>query len=108
MSHAFVRSDLFGGTGEVHITDLLRGVARPPFTAALACSLAPSGHVGAHRQENCPEIVIGLDGEGQATVDGVPQPLGAGELVYLPLGSVLTITNHRDDAPLRYLIVKAR
>jgi quercetin dioxygenase-like cupin family protein len=102
------RADLFGGSGTVDIYDLLEGRGMPPFAAVLSCELAPSGTVGAHRQEHCPELVIVLEGEGEATVNGRPQPLSPGSVVRLPLGSVLTLANHRDDAPLCYLIVKAR
>jgi mannose-6-phosphate isomerase-like protein (cupin superfamily) len=51
--------------------------------------------------------VIGLGGEGEAWVDDHPTPLRAGDVVYLPLGAVLSIANHSPIEPLRYLIVKA-
>ena len=105
---AFVRRDLFGGRGEVRVTDLLGGLAAPPFSAVLDCELAHGGTVGAHRQQEHPEIVVGQAGEGEAIVDGVVHPLGPGDVVYLPLGSVLALRNRSDAAPLRYLIVKAR
>lgn len=104
----FVRRDLFGGRGEVRITDLLGPRAAPPFAAVLDCELAPGGSVGAHRQQEHPEVVIGLSGDGEATVDGAAHPLGPGCVVHLPLGSALALRNRSDTAPLRYLIVKAR
>ena len=104
-----VREDLFGGRGAVSVWSLLeRGQGAEPFTAVLSCELAPGGHVGRHVQEHFPEIVIGLEGEGEARVDGRPQPLRAGEVVHLPLRSVLEIRNLAGEAPLRYLIIKAR
>lgn len=104
----FVRQDLFGGVGAVRVHDLLAGRPAPPFGAVLGCELAPGGSVGRHRQQDLPEIVIGLDGDGEAEVDGVAAPLGPGDVVHLPLGSVLAIRNRSADSPLRYLIVKAR
>jgi quercetin dioxygenase-like cupin family protein len=101
-----VRNDLFGGHGEVRVWSLLAGRA-PPFTAALSCELEAGGHVGRHVQEHYPEIVIGLEGRGEARVGGQPRPLEPGELVYLPLGEVLEIINLDAEAPLRYLIIKA-
>jgi quercetin dioxygenase-like cupin family protein len=79
-----------------------------PFTAVLWCELSPSGSVGRHVQEEFPEIIVGLDGDGSATVDGAPRPLGPGDVVHLPLGSVLSLENRSSEVPLRYLIVKVR
>jgi quercetin dioxygenase-like cupin family protein len=99
--------DLFGGQGEVRVRDLLRGAAAGPFVAVLACELAPGGIVGAHRQEQYPEIVVGTAGAGRAWVDDLPSPLGPGALVWLPQGSSLRLENLSDEQPLAYLIVKA-
>ncbi len=100
-------SDLFGGQGQVRVWNLLDG-SREPFTAVLSCELAPSGSVGRHVQQEFPEIIIGLEGVGEASIDGRPTALRQGDVVYLPLGSVLELANRSDGSPLRYLIVKAR
>jgi quercetin dioxygenase-like cupin family protein len=102
------REALFGGTGAVTVWNLLGRVQAPPFAAVLACELDPGGSVGSHVQQHFPEIVLGLEGDGRATVDGAPHPLGPGDVVHLPLGSKLTIANASADTPLRYLIIKAR
>lgn len=102
-----VRSELFGGRGEVRVWSLLDAEAGP-FTAVLSCELAPGGSVGPHVQEEFPELVIGVEGHGEATVDGRRHGLSSGDAVYLALGSVLTIENRSADAALRYLIVKVR
>ncbi len=101
------RAALFGGTGEVTVWSLLTGSAEP-FTAVLSCALEPGGSVGAHVQDEFPEIVVGLDGDGEATVDGAPLALGPGDVVHLPLRAVLTLRNRSHEAPLYYLIIKAR
>jgi quercetin dioxygenase-like cupin family protein len=101
-----VQRDLFGGRGEVQVWNLLHQAAGP-FTAVLSCALAPGGSVGRHVQERFPELVIGVEGEGEASIDGQATRLSPGDVVYLPLGSILTIENRANDAPLRYLIVKA-
>ena len=102
-----VRHDLFGGRGAVKVYNLDPS-PMPPFAAALWCELDPAGVVGRHRQEHFPEIVLGLEGDGEATVDDRTLPLRPGSVVQLPLGSVLALRNRSDDAPLRYLILKAR
>lgn len=103
-----VVSDLFGGTGEVKVWNLLPSGDAPPFTAVLACELAPGGHVGRHLQDHFPEIVIGLEGRGEARVGGRPASLAPGDVVHLPLGQALELINLDEDQPLRYLIIKAR
>ena len=102
------RRDLFGGSGEVRVSDLLAGAVAPPFTAVLSCQLEAGGTVGIHRQLHFPEVVIGLSGSGEATVDGDAVPLDPGCVVHLPLGSLLAIRNRSSTEPLDYLIIKAR
>lgn len=101
------RQALFGGHGEVLVWDLLAGQAAPPFTTVLSCELAAGGHVGPHVQQRDAELVIGLEGRGEATVDRRVVPFGPGTVVFLPFGSTLELRNGQADAPLRYLIVKA-
>ena len=103
----FSRRDLFGGHGEVRIWNLMGQQAAAPFTAVLWCALEAGGRVGSHHQQDDPEVVICLGGSGRATVDNQGYPLAEGTLVYLPLGSFVTIENQSADEPLRYLIVKA-
>ncbi len=100
-------TDLFSGSGEVRVWSLLH-TASEPFTAALSCELAPAGAVGRHVQQEFPELVLGIAGDGEARVDGVPQRLGPFSAVYLRLGATLEIVNRSASEPLRYLIVKAR
>ncbi len=102
------REALFGGKGAVVVWDLLGRAGAEPFTAVLWCALEPGGSVGRHVQEHFPEIVVGLDGEGEARVGDEAHPLGPGDVVHLPLGAVLSIANLSSEEPLSYLIVKAR
>jgi quercetin dioxygenase-like cupin family protein len=106
-TQADARTALFGGKGTVRVWDLLRGRSAEPFAAVLACSLDPGGSVGPHVQQAFPEIVVCLDGEGTALVDGAGHPMHPGSVVHLPFGSTLSIENRSESAPLRYLIVKA-
>jgi quercetin dioxygenase-like cupin family protein len=102
-----VRQGLFGGQGAVRVWAL---TARPtlPFTAVLACELEPNGSVGAHVQEQYPEIVIAISGRGVVKVNDAPVAFEAGRVVELAQGHTLAISNTSDSEPLRYLIIKAR
>jgi uncharacterized cupin superfamily protein len=91
----------------VRVWDLAPSPALP-FAAVLACELEPGGSVGTHLQEHFSEIVIGVEGLGSLLVNGAPAELRPGSVAELPLGHTLSITNQSGDAPLRYLIVKAR
>jgi mannose-6-phosphate isomerase-like protein (cupin superfamily) len=106
LPHA-VRHELFGGQGAVRVWAL---TAAPtlPFTAVLACELEPRGSVGAHVQEQYPEIVIAVSGNGKVWVNDVARAFGAGQVVELALGHTLAISNLSNTEPLRYLIIKAQ
>jgi quercetin dioxygenase-like cupin family protein len=102
-----MRTALFGGKGSVKVTDLLGPRAAAPFSAVLFCELEPDGSVGTHQQQRDPELVLGLEGQGEATVQGNPEPLQPGSVVYVPFGATLSLRNLSSDSTLRYLIIKA-
>jgi len=99
------RQALFGGRGAVRVWNL-GGRPMPPFTALLACELEPDSSVGAHVQQEFPESLIVIEGNGTAYVADDPTPLAPGSVVFLPLGATLALENASSTAPLRYLIVK--
>jgi quercetin dioxygenase-like cupin family protein len=103
----WVKTDLFGGRGEVSVQDLLGRAAMPPFAAILACELAPSGEVGAHHQTGADEIVVCIGGSGTISVDAKPRPFVPGVVAYLALGQLLAIENGSATEKLRYFIIKA-
>jgi quercetin dioxygenase-like cupin family protein len=100
------RTALFGGEGTVRVWDL--GARTPPFTAVLYCELEPAGRVGAHKQDADEEVVIVIEGEAVLYVDRKAHACVPGSAVALPLGATLEIDNASIEAPVRYLIVKAR
>jgi glyoxylate utilization-related uncharacterized protein len=55
-----------------------------------------------------PEIVLCVGGTGHAVVDDTAHSLEKGALVYLPLGSALSLHNDSDCLPLEYVILKAQ
>jgi len=103
----WARRGLFGGSGEVQVWDLLAGRAAPPFEAALWCELEAGGSVGAHQQQEHPELVVCVWGRGEAWVGEARHPLAPGACVFLPLGARLRLSA-AEEGPLGYLILKAR
>ena len=103
----WARRDLFNGRGEVRVWDLLARRAAPPFEAALWCELEAGGSVGAHRQQEHPELVVCVAGGGAAWVGDQRHPLAPGACVFLPFGALLRLEAAREE-PLSYLIIKAR
>ncbi len=92
--------------GEVRVWDL--GAATPPFTAVLYCELDPGGRVGAHVQQADHEVVVVVAGEAVLYVDGMARGCATGDAVAVPLGAKLEIDNASAEAPVRYVIVKAK
>ena len=106
LPHA-VRRELFGGQRAVRVWALTATPALP-FTAVLACELEPGGSVGAHVQEQYPEIVIAISGSGHVRVNDVASAFDAGAVVELAQGHTLSLSNASQLEPLRYLIIKAQ
>jgi quercetin dioxygenase-like cupin family protein len=102
------RERLFGGSGAVLVWNLCDDEPGPPFGAILACELEGGASVGVHVQKEFAEVVIVMEGEGMARVDGSPVHLNAGVVVQLPVGQTLALENSSSEFPLRYLIVKAK
>ena len=84
------------------------GAATPPFTAVLYCELEAGARVGDHVQQADHEVVVVISGEAVLYVDGVAKGCVPGAAVAVPLGSKLAIDNASVEAPVRYVIVKAR
>ena len=106
--NASIRERLFGGNGAVHIWNCLGSQAAEPFKAVLWCALEPGGFVGRHRQEVFPEIVICVGGQGRAIVGETMHPLTEGALVFLPVGTSLSLHNDSKTEALNYIIIKAK
>src|SRR4051812_3176820 len=100
------RQALFGGKGEVRVWSLADAVPSP-FNCVLGCELDPRGSVGTHRQEECAEVLIVTEGQGEAVVGGAKMALRPGVTISLSLGQTLALANRSARGPLRYLIIKA-
>lgn len=99
--------NLFGGVGEVVVQDLLPQGGPAPFRHVLLCRLSPLGRVGSHSQERDSELIVVLEGQGEAEINGARQPLRQGTVLGLALGSSLALHNTSAQQSLQYLIIKA-
>jgi quercetin dioxygenase-like cupin family protein len=102
------RERLFGGRGSVLVWNLCEAGPAPPFGAILSCELERGATVGAHLQQEFAEVLIVVEGEGLAHLEGSPVSLQPGVVVQIPLGRTLALENGSPEHPLRYLIVKAK
>jgi len=102
------RSNLFGGHGDVLIWNLMGARQMVPFSALMLCELSAGGTVGSHVQQTSHEMLLVVDGEGEATVGKTTHPLQPHVVIHLPLGETLALKNTSPNAGLRYLIIKAR
>ena len=98
----FVRTNLFGGVGEVRVWNLLHGSAEP-FTAVLSLRALAGWERRPARAAGIPRNRDRHRWRGEARVDGVAHRLGSFSAVHLPLGAVLEIVNRSQVEPLRYL-----
>ena len=102
----WTRRELFDGSGAVQLWDLLGRAQAAPFSAALWCELEAGGRVGQHRQQAHPELIICLTGSGLAIVNEQQHTLQPGACVFLPFGSLLSLSA-AEEGPMSYLIIKA-
>jgi mannose-6-phosphate isomerase-like protein (cupin superfamily) len=70
-------------------------------------TLAPASSCGRHSTADCEELLIILEGRGEAELEGYGAfPLAAGQVAYIPPGTFHNV-HQRGDAPLRYVYVVA-
>lgn len=66
--------------------------------------VAPGGHVREHAHDPNEELILVIEGQGTATIDGVAHPMQAGTTLYLAPHSRHTFVND-GDGPLRFFWV---
>lgn len=91
--------------GELHLPLLTEENARR--MRAGMVTLAPGEECGRHSTEDHEELLVVLEGRGEAELDGYGNlALAAGEVAYIPPGTFHNVHN-RGDGPLRYVYVVA-
>lgn len=93
------------GRGETHLPLLTEENARR--MRAGMVTLAPGEDCGRHSTEDYEELLIILEGRGEAELEGHGAlALAAGQVAYIPPGTFHNV-RHRGDGPLRYVYVVA-
>ncbi len=93
------------GRGETHLPLLSEGVASR--MRAGMVTLGPGEDCGRHSTEDYEELLVILEGRGEAELDGHGAlALAAGHGAYIPPGTFHNV-RHRGDGPLRYVYVVA-
>ncbi len=93
------------GRGETHLPLLTEGVARR--MRAGMVTLGPGEDCGRHGTEEYEELLVVLEGRGEAELEGYGAlALEAGQVAYIPPGTFHNVRN-RGDGNLRYVYVVA-
>jgi mannose-6-phosphate isomerase-like protein (cupin superfamily) len=93
------------GGGELHLPLLTEGNARR--MRAGMVTLGPGEDCGRHGTEGYEELLIILEGRGEAELEGHgPLALEAGQVAYIPPGTFHNV-RQRGDGELRYVYVVA-
>ncbi len=96
---------LLDARGETHRVLLTEKNARR--MRAGMVTLAPGSSCGRHGTEDYEELLIILEGKGEAELEGHGAlALAAGQVAYIPPGTFHNVLS-RGDAPLRYVYVVA-
>ncbi len=91
--------------GETHLPLLTEGVASR--MRAGMVTLGPGEDCGRHCTEEYEELLVILEGRGEAEHEGYgPLALAAGQVAYIPPGTFHNVRN-RGDGVLRYVYVVA-
>lgn len=71
-----------------------------PHTQVVVMSIPPGGEIGEEVHEHVDQILVCVQGEGRAVLDGKQSPVKPGHLVHVPAGTRHNLVN-AGDADLR-------
>ena len=69
-------------------------------------TIAPGGEIGEEVHPETDQVLVFVDGQGEAQLDGVSSPVGPNDLVFVRAGTTHNFIN-TGDAPLRLITVYA-
>jgi mannose-6-phosphate isomerase-like protein (cupin superfamily) len=86
--------------------DFRREVLTGDHSQLVVMTIPPGGEVGEEVHEGVDQILLFVEGEGEAVLDGERSPVGRGDLVFVKAGTRHNFIN-RGDGPLRLATVYA-
>jgi len=69
-------------------------IATGPHAQVVVMSIPPGGEIGSEVHRVVDQVLVFVEGEGQAVLDGVSTPVGPGRLVLVPAGTRHNFVNH--------------
>jgi mannose-6-phosphate isomerase-like protein (cupin superfamily) len=69
-------------------------------------TIEAGGEIGEETHEDVDQVLVFVDGEGEAVIDGSPRPIAAGQLAFVPAGTRHNFRNTGSE-PLRLYTVYA-
>lgn len=95
-----VMHEFLGGRG-----DTLARISDDGKNKIMKITLAPGCSIGLHRHETSSEIILVLEGEGRAILDGKEETVRVGECHYCPRGSEHTFINEGETDLIFFAVV---
>ena len=86
--------------------DFRREIATGSHSQVVAMTIPPGGEIGEEVHEHVDQILLFVEGEAEAVLDGERSPVGPGDLVFVKAGTRHNFIT-RGDRPLRLVTVYA-
>ena len=81
-------------------------VSTGPHSQVVVMSIPPGGEIGEEVHETLDQVLVIVDGEADTVIEGVPTPIGAGDLIQVPAGTRHNVVN-RGSRDLRLYTIYA-
>jgi mannose-6-phosphate isomerase-like protein (cupin superfamily) len=96
------------GYGELAVrnTAFRRTVVTGPHSQVVVMSLAPGEDIGEEVHEHGDQVLLFIEGEGEAVLEGEASPIGVGDMVFVPAGTLHNIVSGTAQ-PLKLVTVYA-
>jgi mannose-6-phosphate isomerase-like protein (cupin superfamily) len=69
-------------------------VATGPHAQVVVMSIPPGGEIGSETHRDVDQVLVFVEGEGEAILNGMPSPISPGRLVLVPAGTRHNFISH--------------
>lgn len=81
-------------------TDFRRVLKTGPLSQLVVMSIEPGSEIGEETHDDVDQTLVFVEGEGEAVLEGQAAPVGPGDLVFVPAGTLHNFVN-RGAGPLK-------